>query len=199
MDSRRFEPFNDPKVIHTKQTIANAAFKAFNAVACRLLSELIRLYPSEAMIRMMLKELMELKESRDSKKWKMPATIFFKQIRQKVPMSDQEVEYCDILLRHDETALRDDMPIKILSIVGLKSKYQEMSEENRKNVWQFIDRLIELSAKAVFSNSDNIDDMNNMSRAILAAASQGKRDLTSIATDPGVEKSTQQFISATSK
>ena len=74
-----FSPFADPRVRKQQAMTASASFKAFNAVAGRLIADLLRLHPTDSILRFMHGELEKL--SKDKQKFRTPSLVFFKEIR----------------------------------------------------------------------------------------------------------------------
>ena len=189
----QFSPFDDPNVKRQQKAIANASFKAFNAVANRLLVELARVYPGDSIVRFFSKELAEL--TADKSKTRVPALNFFREVRKPaVNSKGEQVQYVDLLMARDEQAFVEPIPVMVLRSAGIASKYKEMNEEVREILWSYIERLVGLSLKAVISSSENSEDMNRISRAVRNSMASGKKELSEIVADPTVQKTAATFM-----
>jgi hypothetical protein len=193
-DLSKLSPFDDPKVQRKQKVTARASFLAFNAVAARLLSDLARIYPMDATVRLLSKEVEKI--ATDKSKMKMGALVFFREIRKPAAREDGSAcQYIDLLAAHSPGAFVDPIPVTVLQGAGLAAKWKEMEPEFREAMWAYVDRLVHLSAQAVFSSSKATDEMNSLSRAVITAAMAGHgntpQDLMS---NPGVHNAAAKFV-----
>lgn len=135
-----------------------AQFRAFNAVAAKLLVELTRMYPSDAVLRFLHTQLGEV--TADRAKIHVPALNFFKEIRTpawRSPGSPKgpatQCEYADLLLERDPAAFVDPIPVRMLSTCNVSAKYAAMTPEQRDAFWAYIGRLTQLASLAVLNAS----------------------------------------------
>lgn len=192
-DFASFSPFDDPAVRRQQRAIANLSYKTFNSVAAKLLDELIKMYPTDAIVRFLTKELKEMVA--DKAKVHLPALNYFKEIRKEARRADGTAcEYVDLLMAKDPQAFEDPVPVLILKTCGMADKYRAMAPEVREALWEYVTRLTQLSVKAVLSSSDNVAEMNRLSRAVATAVSAGKTDFADIAQDPAVQQTATQFV-----
>ena len=188
-----FSPFDDPSVRSKQRITARASYKAFNCVANRLVSDLLRLFPTDATLRFIVSEFSKLAE--DKTKFQIPARTFFREIRKDKELGEGKTrQFVDLLVEHDESAFDEPVPVMIISGIGLGKKWKTMDDETKQGVWQYVDRLVHLSAQAVFSGSSNFMEKNELSRAIVNAAISGKTAPEQIATDPLVVKNANTFV-----
>ncbi len=188
-----YSPFNDPEIRKQQRVTANASYKAFNAVAGRLLGELRKLYPEDVVIRFLTKELDTIVAQKD--KIRVPAINFFKEIRKDaVDSTGQKCNYIDLLMSHDDSAFRDPVPIAMLQSIGIAEKAKNMGEDTKNVLWEYMDRLVRLSAQAVFSSAEPTDEMNELGRAVISAAMSGKKGVEDIASDPAVGQAAERFL-----
>ena len=191
--SVQMSPFDDPNVKRHQRTVANAAFKAFNAVANRLLVELGRIYPNDAIIRFFSKELAEM--TADKTKTKIPALNFFREVRKPaVNTKGENVQYVDLLVTRDEMAFQEPIPVTVLRSAGLAAKYRDMNPEVREILWSYVERLVGLSLKAVINGSENTEEMNRLTRAVKDSIVSGKKDLSDIVADPAVQQTAIKLV-----
>jgi hypothetical protein len=186
--------FDDPKMVHKQRVMAKASFSAFNAVATRLVADLARIYPKDMVIRMMAGELEAI--SKDRKKVKLGAANFFREIRQPSQREGGAAcQYADLLVAHSDLAFADPIPVMVLREAGMAAKWQEMGPELKTALWAYIDRLVHLSAQAMFSNSTATEEMNSLGRAVVGAAVAGHgRSSDELARDPAVQKTANAFV-----
>jgi hypothetical protein len=189
-----FSPFCDPNVKRQQRVTANASFKAFNAVANRLLEDLMRMFPKDVTLNFLVKECRLYAE--DKQKFRVPASGFFREVRKPATGSDGEAcQYVDLLVNHDVKAFDDPIPVMVLQGAGLAAKWQRMDEGARAALWAYIDRLVRLSAQAIFSSSTSVSEMNELSRAVVSAAVDAKSgDPKAIAADPKVQQAAEKFV-----
>jgi precorrin-3B methylase len=70
-----------------------------------------------------------------------------------------------------------------------------MSPELRNALWEYLDRLVHLSAQAMFSNSTATDEMNRLSRAVVGASMAGQgKSAVELSGDPSVQKAADDLI-----
>ena len=192
-DLSGFSPFNDPTIRRKQQVTASASFKAFNAVCQRLLVDLSRIFPGDATLRFIVGEFDTL--SKDKQKYKVPALSFFREIRKPKKMADgTDVPFVDLLVNKDERAFKEPIPIFMLAGIGLHTKWAGMDEPLRRAVWEYVGRLVHLSAQAVFSSSRNIEEMNKLSRSIVSAAMTGKTGPEELLMDQTVVADAEKFV-----
>lgn len=192
-DFASFSPFDDPAVRRQQRAIANLSYKTFNSVAAKLLEELVKMYPTDAIVRFLTNELKTMVA--DKGKTHLPALNYFKEIRNPAVRADGTAcEYVDLLMEKDPQAFADPVPVLVLRTCGLSDKYKAMSPEVREALWEYVTRLTQLSVKAVLSSSDNVAEMNRLSRAVATAVSAGKTDFADIAKDPNVQATATQFV-----
>lgn len=187
-------PFNNPGVIRKQKVMASASFKSFNAVASRLMAELSRIYPNDAFVKIISNELSRIEK--DKRSVRTGATLFFQEIRKQARRRDGSVcQYVDLLSEHSDDAFAKPIPVDILDKTGLSEKWAKMDVELKNAFWEYVDRLVHLSAQAVFSNSSAKDEMNELSRAVVGAAISGQcptpQDLVS---DPKVREAADKFV-----
>ena len=172
----KLAPFDDPRIQQKQKITANASFNAFNAVATRLLSDLARIYPTDSTIRLLATELCKLAANKS--RYKTGALVFFREIRKPSQRVDGSAcFYMDLLAAHADYAFTvDPIPVTVLQTAGLSEKWKEMSPELKQGIWEFVDRLIHLSAQAVICSSTATAEMNSLSRAIVGATVAGHGD-----------------------
>lgn len=189
-----FSPFNDPQVKKHQKITARASFKAFNSVAKIFLEQMTKLYPTDKILRTIKNKFDEM--TADTSKLKVPSLAFFREIRNKtVNKKGEACEYVDLLVAHDEKAFEDPIPVSVLNGAGLSSKWKDMSEELRGGIWEYMDRLVRLSTQAVFSNSNSVGEMNELSRAVILAAASGKaQSPKDLVEDPRVHQAADKFV-----
>lgn len=189
-----FAPFDNPEVKRKQKITATASFKAFNAVARRLLEDLKRIYPTDATIRLLSTEMDKI--TNDKSKMKIGALNFFKEIRKPATRSDgTDCQYVDLLAEHSDDAYREPIPVLILQGIGLATKWKAMEPAMRNALWEYVDRLIRLSAQAVFSGSHAVSEMNKLSRAVVTAAMSGHGDSPQeLIENVLVQKAANEFI-----
>lgn len=190
-----FAPFSDPQVRRKQQITARASFKAFNAVAKTLLEGLRRLFPNDSTLRLINNEFMGyIDPERKPPQFKTPALNFFREMRK--PFKDADgtaCEYIDMLSKHDEFAFIDP-PVMMLKGIGMANKWKVMSEAERKWCWEYLDQLIHLSAQAVYSSSNAVEEMNALSRSVVNAAIAGKSNPEQMVRDPRVREAASTFV-----
>jgi hypothetical protein len=187
-----FKPFSDPRVQRRQKLAANASFKAFNAVASRFLGDLLRMYPDDVLLKTICKTLKDFSE--DKQQFRVPGLTFFREIRK---ANVGKCGYVDLLVNHDPKAFDDPIPVQILQTAGLSSKWASTDEQVRKDIWEYVDRLVRLSAQAVFSASDSVSEMNDLSRSIVMAAKDAGGaigDPRDLASDPRVQLAANKFV-----
>jgi hypothetical protein len=193
-DLSKLSPFDDPKVQRKQKVTARASFLAFNAVATRLLSDMARIYPTDATIRLLSKEMEKI--AADKSKLKMGALVFFREIRKPAAREDGSAcQYIDLLAAHSPNAFNEPIPVSVLQGAGLASKWKDMEPELRDAMWTYVDRLVHLSAQAVFSSSNATEEMNTLSRAVVTAAMVGHGNTPQeLMSNPGVQSAASKFV-----
>jgi hypothetical protein len=192
-DISSFSPFDDPFVKKQQRTIANASFKAFNAVANALLVELVKMYPTDSVVRFFSKELAEL--TSDKTKTRVPALNFFREVRKPAVNSrGEQVQYVDLLLARDEQAFVEPIPVMVLRSSGIASKFKNMTPEVQASLWSYVERLVTLSLKAVLSSNGSPEELNKLSRAVILSAASGNKDMAEVASDPAVQESASRLV-----
>jgi len=195
MDAESFSPFSDPQVRRKQQITAKASFKAFNAVAKILLEGLKRLFPNDAVLRLISKEFMDMIDpEKKPPQIKTPALNFFREMRK--PFKDasgEDCQYIDLLAKHDEFAFKDS-PVVMLRGINMAGKWKIMSEAERVWCWEYLDKLIHLSAQAVYSSSHAVEEMNALSRSVVVAATSGKNTPEQMVSDPRVKSAASAFV-----
>lgn len=128
-----------------------AQFRAFNAVALKLLVELTRMYPGDSVLRFLHGQLAEL--SADRARIHLPALNFFKEIRTPAWRADgrTQCEYADLLVDRDPAAFVDPIPVRMLSTCNVSAKYAAMTQDQREAFWAYIGRLTQLASMAVLN------------------------------------------------
>lgn len=195
MDTANFSPFSDPQVRRKQQITARASFKAFNAVAKVMLEGLKKLYPSDPTLRLISNEFAEMIDpERKPLQIKTPALNFFREMRKPYRNSSgEECQYIELLAKHDEFAF-EDPPVSILKGMRMSSKWKTMSEQEKAWCWEYLDRLIQLSAQAVYNGSSAVDEMNALSRTVVTAALAGKSTPEQMVEDPSVKEAASAFV-----
>lgn len=194
MDIANLSPFDDPQVQRRQKVTASASFKAFNSVAHRLLADLARIYPQDATVRLLSGEL--VKVAADKSKTKIGALAFFREVRKPAKREDgSECQYVDLLVSHSEQAFVDPIPVQVLSATGIAEKWKTMSPELRAALWEYVDRLVRLSAQAVFSSSTSVDEMNKLARSVIGATTSGRaKSAADLAKDEKVVAAANEFV-----
>lgn len=191
-----FAPFDDPKVKKSQQQAARISFKAFNAVALKLLGNLLIKYPKEQVLRFFKTELEKMAE--DPTKYTVPGITFLKEIRvstKYVDPSGNPIQFADLIVAKDERALQEPIPIAFLNATGLSHKYSAMTEEERAIVWDSLRRLVELAVKGFTASQGSTDEVNDLGRKIVAAAiAGGCKTIEEVAAVPEVIASAQNLI-----
>lgn len=191
-----FSPFSNPAARRKQETMARVSYKAFNSVAGLLLKDLSRIFPSDATLRLISGKFGEVCD--DKAKYTVPAGAFFGELRKKTvrvdPESGRELEYIDLLVRHDEKAFEDPIPVAMLQGIGLAKKWNSMDPELRQAVWVYVDKLVKLSSQAVMYNSHAFDQKNALGRAAINAALAGHTSEAALASDPAVSACAQEFV-----
>ena len=187
-------PFDDHRIRQKQKITASASFKAFNSVATRLLGELSRIFPEDVCIRTVSTELQKI--STDRKMTKVGASAFFREIRNPSQRDDGSAcQYVDLLVAHSDRAFAEPIPVGILQESRFADKWKDMSPELRNALWEYLDRLVHLSAQAMFSNSTATDEMNRLSRAVVGASMAGQgKSAVELSGDPGVQKAADDLI-----
>lgn len=195
IDSSNFSPFDDPMVQRKQRVVAKASFMAFNSLAIRLLNELARIYPTDTVVRLLSKEMEKIVA--DKSKYKVGALVFFRDIRAEVVKEDgTRCQFADLLAAHSADAFKDPIPVKILQEAGISAKWAKMEPELQAAMWEYIDRLVNLSAQAVFSSSKAKEEMNALSRAVMTAAMVGKGNSPQeLLSNPNVQAAAGNFVS----
>jgi hypothetical protein len=178
-----------------KKITASASFKAFNAVTNRLLGDLTRIYPDDIAMRLIITELSRVVS--DPKNTKLAALMFFREIRRASHRADgSPCMYIDLLAEHSDIAFLSATPVvTVLDGIGMQTKWSSMGPELKDAIWKYIDRLVHLSAQAVFSSSNATDEMNDLSRAVIGAAVTGHgRSPAELAEDPKVRVAAEKFV-----
>lgn len=191
-------PFNDPRVQRRQKVTARASFSAFNAVATRLLGDMARIYPTDATVRFLASEMAKI--SADKSKVRLGALLFFREIRKPVTRDDgSECQYIDLLVSHSPKAFDSPIPVAILQAAGFSSKWKDMDAEFKEAIWEYVDRLVHLSAQAVFSSSQATEEMNALSRAVVSAAIAGHGSSPhELMSDSQVQTAASKFVSTVS-
>ena len=196
-----FAPFSDPALQRKQEVAVRASFKAFNAVANALLTELTRLYPNDVVLLTISKEFAKAVgttrsgatahaskppgPASHSGNYRVPASAFLREIRKEAVGPDgKPCEYVDLLITHNELAFKDPIPVTILRGINLSAKWSDMPDALKAGIWEYLDRLIALSTRAMFGSSAGIAEKNALSRAIVNAAAQGKTSLEALSSDP---------------
>jgi hypothetical protein len=194
-DISRLAPFDDPKVQRKQRVTAKASFMAFNAVAARLLSDMARIYPTDSTIRLFANEIEKI--TADKSKMKVGALVFFREIRKPATREDGSAcQYIDLLVAHSPRAFAEPIPVAILSGTGMASKWDKMGPELQAAMWEYVDRLVKLSAQAVFSSSTATEEMNSLSRAVVTAAMAGRGNTPQdLMGNAGVQSAAARFVS----
>ena len=190
---------DDPQVQKKQRVLANASFKAFNSVATTFLKELCRLYPTDSTIRLLMKEMEKVSEDRS--KISVPATLFFKELRKPAKrfMDNSTCTYADLLAEHAVEAFKDPIPVMILQGIGLSTKWAEMSPDMRVAIWAYVDRLLHLSAQAVFSNNAASSQMNDLTHAVVTAVAKNPsaaQNPQEIMHDPEVQRAADHVVNS---
>lgn len=196
IDIANISPFDDPRVKRRQKIQASASFKAFNAVAHRLLGDLARIYPQDATVRLLSTELGKI--CADKARAKTAALAFFREVRKPAKKADGgDCQYVDLLANHSEEAFREPIPVTVLHMAGISDKWSTMPEEMRDAIWEYVDRLIRLSAQAVFSSSGAVEEMNKLGRAVVGAAASG-RGITpqDLVADESVRVAADEFVTS---
>lgn len=194
-DLSGLSPFDDPKVQRKQKITARASFAAFNAVASRLLSDLARIYPTDATVRLLSKEMEKI--AADKTKTKIGALAFFREIRKPAVKADGSAcQYIDLLVAHQESAFDDPIPVMVLQGAGLADKWKDMEPEFKEAMWAYVDRLVHLGAQAVFSSSHATNEMNQLSRAVVSAACAGQGNSPQeLVNNASVQAAAAKFVS----
>jgi hypothetical protein len=194
VDLANISPFDDPGMKRKKKITAIASFKAFNVVTTRLLGDLSRIYPDDLAMRLVTAELTKVVS--DPKNTKLAALMFFKEIRKGFNRADgSPCMYLDLLAEHSDAAFTGASPVTVLDGIGMQSKWSSMEPELKDAIWAYIDRLIHLSAQAVFSSSNATNEMNALSRAVVGAAVTGHGNSpTELVEDPKVRAAAEKFV-----
>ena len=190
-----FSPFSDPQVRRKQQITARASFKAFNSVAKIFLEGLRRLFPNDAVLRLITQEFTGLIDpERRPPQIKTPALNFFREMRKKITLPDETVcDYIDVLARHDEYAF-ENPPVAMLRGIDMSAKWKAMSEDEKEWCWEYLDKLIHLSTQARYSSSNAVEEMNTLSRSVVGAAIAGKNTPEEMVSDPKVKEAALSFI-----
>jgi len=192
------KPFTNTGCRRKLDQTSRIAAKAFNVVAEKLMRELARMYPTDAVLKLIWEGLTKYKN--DPAKFNVPSLNFFREIRKKMQTPDgKTVSYVDLLAAHDPLAFNDPIPVSVLQGAGLANKWKCMGAAQRNDLWQYVDKLIELSAKSVFSGKNQAEFMDDLSSAVMDAmtsAPPGKQvNLESVVLDPVVQERARTLIS----
>ena len=206
-DIANFAPFSDSKMRTQQRLVAKAAFQAFNQVALTLLETIARLHPTDVTLRTIRAELD--KAVGKDKRTRVPALTFFREVRKDVTQPDGTTcPYIDLLVARDDRAFADPIPVGVLNGIGLGAKWSDLSADCRAQIWEYVQRLVDLSVKAVFNGTAPPGEANKLSQAILVAAVKGKADgslagvanaeqaLRRLAQDEGVRSAASSFVAA---
>ena len=191
-------PFSDPRARRKLDQTSRLASKAFNLAAEKLLKELVRMYPGDPIVKFLHESL--AKYMADGVRYYVPAANFFREVRNTTVLPDgRAIPYVDLLAYHDEQAFAEPIPVTVLRGAGMSEKWKIMGQVQRDALWVYVDRLVELSAKAVFSNKQQREHMDELSDAVIGAVASvapGKQlDITSIVRDKAVQERAKTLIS----
>lgn len=153
------------------------AKKTFNAVAAGLFREISKLFPSDAKVLFLMKELETFSASKEDAH--IPAMKFFRALNAasgipSLAVADQIAPVGELIINKD-TCLFTDAKASIpeLDIVDFKGKWATLSAENRSTVWNYLERMATLSAKVATLESLKPEDLLELSQAMSAAGGSG--------------------------
>lgn len=149
--------------------------KTFNTVASGLFKELGKLFPTHPKLLFLANELEGL--SKDHQNSHIPAIKFFKSMNSPsgVPSSVDPENIAPlgelIINRDDRLFSAPDAVVPGLEAADFKMLWGELGEENRARVWDYLNRMAELSARVAALETLRAEDIANVTQLLASRAS----------------------------
>lgn len=149
--------------------------KTFNSVAGAFFREMGKVFANDAKMTFLSEELHRLSKTKD--KDHVPAMQFFKAMNTSTGLiSVTDIGAIavvgELVLTHDERLFAPECNVVIpqLDAIDFKTKWAQLSQENRQFVWGYLERMAQLSAKVAASMVINESDVMGLMSAIGAVA-----------------------------
>jgi hypothetical protein len=158
----------------------NLTKKTFNVVASGLFKELSKLFPTHPTLLFLAGELERL--SKDRQNAHVPAVKFFKSANSSSGVPSLAVEegsststfapVGELVINRDERLFyAPDAVVPGLEAVNFKELWPLLSPENKARVWDYLNRMAELSARVATMEALNLTELSELTQLATASSS----------------------------
>jgi hypothetical protein len=117
----------------------------FNKKTISLLSNLYRIFPTDAKLRFLLEET--IRKSNNPEERGIPAVLFWDAISKRVPPDDNTI---GMLINEKSVAvLNNPEHIPLFGPLNMKDKYENLTDKNRDLLWKMLQQMVVCSSRAV--------------------------------------------------
>ncbi|MDD5754096.1 MAG: hypothetical protein PHN45_05015 [Methylococcales bacterium] len=215
----------DPEMQQRRQSTMSSRLDAgsaaaFNATAMNFLTNIGKLFPTDAVIMKMKQELQVHMHNRtgtfskemmkdipeDTKPVNIPALAFARQVTQEVLMPDgSKKTIANLIQDKDEYLATANYNVELLRVMNFKTKYAALNATNREYVWKTLNKLLMAASMVVMVEHDHLGAVDDLIGSVLkksktiSQSSGGRLDIRKasqmIAMDKNVRAASKRVVS----
>ena len=146
----------------------------FNSTARCLMRQIGVIFPHETNLEFIQRELTNYSSKTNAATRHVPAVKFFESMRIGTGIEKDGVELVlgDMILNQDERLFSDECTADIpaLSAINLRAKWKVLSVENKKTIWEYLERMATLAAKVKSEHALRNGELSDLTDTIQSIA-----------------------------